>query len=90
MKRLIVIMVLFFFLFVVWGIAFGFTPDDIVDGDVLGIRQCGNNVCVLVNKDGKEYMAVGVPVDGGLKIITVYVLEEGKPKLIFGKGLVEI
>lgn len=90
MQRLIIGMLLCFLIVIAWGFAYGFSPKDLDGGDITHAGRCGDNVCVFVTKDGKDYMAVGEPVDGGLKIIAIYVIENDKPKLIFGKGLVTI
>ena len=66
---------------------FAFNPNDLMDAEIKQVAPCKGVTCLLVEKDGKQYVVMGeVMNQEDFFPIAVYIVEDKKLRLIWSVG----
>lgn len=63
--------------------ALAFHPKDIADANVLEVSPCFGRYCLVLEKDGVNYLAVGEVRGDDFIPVDIFIFEEGKLRRIW-------
>lgn len=78
MKYLLVILAF------VCSMAYAGMPEDAFTGKIMAVGSCDTMTCVLVEKDGTQYIIMGYSDGTNMEVLFIYTIEGQKLRQVWG------
>lgn len=68
----------------VCSLAFAGVPEEVFTGKIKAVGTCNQMTCVAIEKDGAQYIVMGVVTGDTLDVYAIYIVEGKKLRQVWG------